>query len=169
MAKMAKGGFSRAAIEEKQFLIKQPRAKVQEEKNWGVEFPGHKDVKAALERHRAMLRDNLTDGCLPCQNGTEQNPQTRWRRKGTGAPPPQRLRQLTPEPMPQPPETPFVPPGNDEAALLSKIERVPPGDVYIHTSHPSTPFFCHDAYAKNRKRDKDFYPDLLTDEGTSTG
>jgi hypothetical protein len=32
IAKMAKGGFSHAAVEETQYLIKKPRAKVREEK-----------------------------------------------------------------------------------------------------------------------------------------
>jgi hypothetical protein len=76
MAKMAKGGISRAAIEETQQLIKKPRAEVREEKKRGVEFPGHNKVKAAIERHPAMFRENHTDGCLPCQNGTAKNPET---------------------------------------------------------------------------------------------
>jgi hypothetical protein len=42
MAKMAKEGFLRAAIEDTKYLIKKPRADVREEKNRGVEFPGHK-------------------------------------------------------------------------------------------------------------------------------
>jgi len=42
MAKMAKEGFSRAAIEETKYLIKKPCAEVREEKKRGVEFPGHK-------------------------------------------------------------------------------------------------------------------------------
>jgi len=116
MAKMAKGEFSHAAIEETQFPIKKPQAEVREEKKRGVEFPGHKDVMAAMGRHWAVLWQNQTDGCLPCQNGTAQIPRTRWRRNGTGAHPPERLRQLTPEPMPHPPETPPVPPGNIEPA-----------------------------------------------------
>jgi len=70
MAKMAKGGFSCAAIEETQQLIKTPRAKVQEEKKWGVQFPRHNKLNAAIERHPSMFRQNQTDGCLPCHNGT---------------------------------------------------------------------------------------------------
>jgi len=66
MAKMAKGGFSRAAVEETQQLIKKPRGKVREEKNWGVEFPGHNKVEATIERHPAMVCENQMDGCLPC-------------------------------------------------------------------------------------------------------
>ena len=70
MAKMAKEGFSRAAIKETKYLIQKPRAEVREEKKRGVEFPGHNQVKAAIQRHLAMLRQNQTSGCLPCQNGT---------------------------------------------------------------------------------------------------
>jgi len=169
MAKMAKWGFSRAPIEETQFLIKKPPVEVQEEKKWGVEYPGHKHVKVTMERHPAMLWENQMDGCLPFQNGTSQIAQTRWRCKGTSAPPPERLRQPTPEPTPHPPEMPLVLPGNKEAAHLSQIEGVQPGYVYIHTPLPSVQFFNHDAYAKDRKRDKDFDPDLLTEEETSTG
>jgi len=169
MAKMAKGGFSRAAIEETQFLIEKPRVEVWEEMKRGVGFPGDKNVQAAMEWHPSMIWENQTDGCLPCQNGTAQNLQTRWRRKGTGAPPPERLRQPTPEPMPHPPETPPVPPSNNEAAHLSEMDGVPPRYVYIHTPLPIAEFFNRDAYAKDRKDDKDFDPDLLTDEETSTG
>jgi len=60
MAKMAKGGFSRAAIEETQFQMKIPWAKAREEKKRRVEFPGHVDLKAAMERHPAMLNDEET-------------------------------------------------------------------------------------------------------------
>jgi hypothetical protein len=49
MAKLAKGGYSRAAIEETQQLIEKPRAKVRGEKKCGVEIPGHQKVKAVME------------------------------------------------------------------------------------------------------------------------
>ena len=48
MAKMAKGGFSRAAVEETQYLIKKPCAEVREEKKRGVEVPGHIKVMAVI-------------------------------------------------------------------------------------------------------------------------
>jgi len=169
MARMANGGCSRAAHEETQILIKKPGVEVREETKRGVDFPVHQDVKAAMKRQPAMLWENQTDGCLPCQNGTAQNPQTRCRRKGTGAPPPERLRQPTPELTPHPPETSPVPPSSNEAAHISSIEGVPPGYVYIHTPLPSAQFFNHDAYVQDHKRDKHFDPDLLTDEETSTG
>jgi len=88
MAKMANEGFSYAAIEEPKYLINKPHAEVREPKNRGVEFPGHEKVKAAIQRHPAMVRQNQTSGCLPCQNGTTKNSQTHWRRPGTGTPPP---------------------------------------------------------------------------------
>ena len=161
IAKMAKEGFSCAAIEETQQLIKKPHTEVQESKMQGVEFPGYKNVKAAIERHPAMVQENQTDGCLPCQNGTAKNPQTHWRRKGMGAPPP--------EPAPPSPTMPPAPPGGNEGTPSSEIEGVPPGYVYIHTSLPNSQIFNLDAYAKDCKRNKDFIPDLLTDEATSTG
>jgi len=169
MAKMGNVGFSRAAIKETRFKIKKPQAEVREEMKWGVDFPRHNNVKAARETHPAMLRENQMDGCLPWQYGTAQNPQSHWRRNGMGAPPTERLRQPTPQPPPHPPDTPLVPPGNNEAAHLSEIDGVPPGYVYIRTSLPSAQFFNHDAYAKDQKLDKQFDPDLLTAEGTSTG
>jgi len=72
MTRMAKGGYLHAAIEETQFLLQKFRAKVRGEKMRGVEFPGHKDVAAAKQRHPATLQENQTDGCLPCQHGTAQ-------------------------------------------------------------------------------------------------
>jgi len=62
-----------------------------------------------------------------------------------------------------------VPPGDNTVAHVSEIEGVPPGYVYIHTTLPRAQFFNLDAYAKDRKCDTDFDPDLLTDKGTSTG
>jgi len=169
MAKMGKGGFLHATIDETHFLFKKPWAKVQEEQNPGVEFLGHNIVKAALERHPTMLDENQTDGCLPCQNGTAQKPQTRWRCKGMGAPQLERLRQPTPEPTPPPPKLAPVPPGDNEGAHVTEIQGVPPGYVYIHTPLPCAQFLNLEAYAKDCKRDEDFNPNLLTNEGTSTG
>jgi len=64
---------------------------------------------------------------------------------------------------------PLVSPGNNEEAQLSEIEGVLLRYVYIHTPLPGDQFMNHDVYAKDRKRDIDFDPDLLTDEETSTG
>jgi len=161
VAIMAKGECSRATIEETHQLIKKPGAKVREEKNQGVEFPGKKKVKAVIERHPAMIRENQMDGCLSCQNGTEMYPQSRWRCKGMGVP-------LLPPPGPPWPKTPAVPPGDSERNHSTVIEGPPPGYVYIHTPLRNAQFFNHNAYAQYRKCDKDFIPDLLTDQRLST-
>jgi len=60
-----------------------------------------------------------------------------------------------------------VRPGKNEAAHLSEMEGVPPRYVYIHNPLPSTQCFNVDAYAKDRKRNKDFNTDLPTEEKTS--
>jgi len=65
MAKMTKGGFSCTVIEKMQYLVKKPCAEVREEKTPEVEFPGHIKVKAGIERHPAMVRDNHADGYFP--------------------------------------------------------------------------------------------------------
>jgi len=150
MAKMAKGGFSHATIVEMQQLLTKPRAKVREDNKRGVEFPGHQKVKAAIERHLAMVYKNQTDCCLPCQNGTAKNPQTRWRRKGTATLPPQPA--APPPGTPPQSGTPCVPPGDSDGHESYEIEGMPSLCVYIHSSHPNTPFFNHNAYAKDSKR-----------------
>ena len=103
MAIMAKDGVSRAAMEETKYLIKKPRAEVRAQQTKSVEFPGHKKVQAAIKRHPAMLRQDQTSGCLPCQNDTPKNQQARWRHKGTGEPASAQTREWTPEPTSPPP------------------------------------------------------------------
>jgi hypothetical protein len=88
MAIRAKGGFSRSSIEEAKYRMKNPRADIRAEKKWGVEFPRFQMLKAAIQKQQAMLCQNKTFGCLPCQNDTRKNPLTCWTRKGTGAHPP---------------------------------------------------------------------------------
>jgi len=158
MATMAKGGFSRTAIVEMQQLIKKPRTKGRQEKKRGVVFPGHDKVKAAIKRYLAMVRNNQTDGYLARHNDTAKIVQRRWRLTGKGASPPRRA--------PLRPGTPPAPSVDDES---SESEDVPPGHVYIDTSLPSARFFNLDPYAKDRMRNQDFIPDLLTDEGPSSG
>ena len=120
-----------------------------------------------------MLRHNQTPGCLPCQNGTAKNPQTRWRRKGTGAPPPNRRRQQNPEPTPEPtpplPGTPLASTGNTSGDQHLEIINLPAGYTYSHTSLPCAESFTLDASAQESEHDTDFDPDMLPDEGTSTG
>jgi len=169
MAKMARGGFSRTAIEETQQLIKKLRAEVRKEKKQGVQFSGHRKLKAAIERHPAMVYANQTDGCLACQNGTAKNPRTRWRRKGTGAPPQVRRKQPTPEQTSPPPRTPPAPSGNNNGTQNSTIPNLPAGYGYKHAPPPGAQFFTHDTYADDSEHDEDFIPDLRNDDGTSTG
>jgi hypothetical protein len=127
MAKMAKEGFSRAAIEETKYLIKKPRTEVREEKKRCVVLPAHKQVKAAKKRYPAILCQNQTSGCLPCPNGTAKNPQTRWTHKRTVAPPPARRRERIPEPTPPPPGNQPAPTGNTSGAHLAEIFSLPAG------------------------------------------
>jgi len=169
IAKMAKGGFSHAITEETDFRIKIPRGEVRAEKKRGVQFPRHKQVKPAIERQQGMLHQTHTARCHPCQHGTAKNPQTRWRHNGTGAPPPDRPRQPTPEPMLPLPETPHAPTGNNSGAQPSQIVNLLARYAYSHTSQPCDEFFTLDASALDCKHDTDFDPDMLTDEGTSTG
>jgi hypothetical protein len=154
MAKMAKGGFSCITIEETQQLIKKPRAEVREEKKRGVEFPGDQKVKTAMERHLAMGYKNHMAGCLPCQNGTAKNSQTRWRSKETAAP--------SPEPVAPVSGTPPAPPGDAVGNETYEIEGMPSSCVYMHSPLPNTQIFNHNAFAKESKRDKDCIPDLLS-------
>jgi hypothetical protein len=162
MAKMAKEGFSCTTIEETKYLIEKPCANVQEEKKRGVEFPGHEKVMAGIKRHPAMIRQNHMSGCVPCQNGTAKNLQTRWGRKGTEAPPPIRRRKPTPEPTPPPPGTPPTPTGNTSGAQTSQIFTLQAGYTCLHTAVPRGEFFNDDG---DSQHDTDFDPDMLTDEG----
>jgi len=121
----------------------------------------HNKVKAATERHPAMVGENQMDGCLPRQDCAANNPQTQSRCKGKGAPPPQRA--------PPRPRMPHAPPDVSERTESSETEVVPPGYVYIHTPHPSTWCFNLDYYPEDCLHHKSFIPDLLTDQGPSTG
>ena len=127
----------------------------------GVVFPRHNKVKAAIERHLAMVRVNQTDGCIPCQHGNPSYPQTRWRHKGIGAAPPL---PAAPRPRPLP-----APPNHSERTQSSETDGVPPRYLYIHIPLPSARFFNLDPYAKDHMHDKILIPDLLTDEGPSIG
>jgi len=175
MAKMARGGFLHATVEEMQDLIKKPRIEVWEKKKQGVEFPRHEKVKAAIVRHPAILRQNQTDGCLLCPNCNAKNPQTPWRWTGTGASPLQGCRQTTTELMPSLPETPPLPgtppapPSNNAEAQRSQIVNVKAGYAYLHTALCCAESFTLDASAQDSQNDTDFDPAMLNDEGTATG
>jgi len=173
MAKMVEGGFSRGAIKKTQYLIATPRTEIWEEKKQGVEFPGHKKVKSAIERHLAMLHQNHMPGCLPWQNGTARNPQTHWRCNGTGVPPPIRRRQQTPEPTTEP--TPHVPEttpawtGTTSSAQFLEIINLPARYAHSHTSLPCAQAFTLHKSAPDSKHDTNFDSDMLPDDGISSG
>jgi hypothetical protein len=112
-----------------------------------------------MERHLAMVYKNHTAGCLPCQNGTANNLQTCWRRKGTGAPPP--------ELAAPPPGTPHAPPGDTEGNESYEIKGMPSRCVYMHSPLSNTQFFNHNAFAKDSKCNKDFIPDLLSTQSAA--
>jgi len=65
--------------------------------------------------------------------------------------------------------TPSVPPGENAGAHACEIDSLAPRYLSIHTPLSRAQFFNLDGYAKDCKCDKDFNPDLLTDEVTSTG
>jgi hypothetical protein len=111
------------------YHIKKPWDEVPEEKKLGVEFPGHKQVEAAIQRHPVMLRQNHTSSSLRRQNGTAMNPQTPRRRKGTGAHPLDRRRERTPELTPPLPAAPPVPTGNTFGSQCSQIVNFPVTDT----------------------------------------
>jgi len=123
-----------------------------------------------------MLHQNHMPGCLPCQNGAAKNPQTRWRRQGTCAPPFNRHRQLTPEPTPEPtpqptPHPPGSPPtstGNTFGAQSLVIIDLPAGYADSQTPIPCGESFSLDTSAQDSEHDTDFDPYMLPDEGTST-
>jgi len=153
MAQKAKGGFPRATIKNTQQLINQPRAEFRDEKKRGGEHPGHKRVKAAIERYRAMVYKNHTDGSFACQNGTGQNPESLQRRKEPSVSP---LKPAAPSPG-----MPPAPPSDTEAMESDETEGMPSRCVYIHSPLPNTQFFNPNAHTKDSKRNKDFSADLL--------
>jgi len=166
---MAHGGLSGAAMQEWQHQNNQHPAEVREEKMWEDGFPTHQNVKVAMVRHLAMLHEDQTDGCLPCQHGTALNLQTYWRRRGMGVLPADSLSQLTPNQMQNVPGTPLVPPCENEGVLVSKIKGVLPGYVYSDTLLPGAREFNLVPYAMGSKSDTDFDPHLRTTERSTTG
>jgi len=62
-----------------------------------------------------------------------------------------------------------LPPGENKGADASEIDGVPPGKVYICTACPCAECSNHDEFTENRKHNKYFHPDILTDESPSTG
>jgi hypothetical protein len=99
-ADMAKEGCLQAAVEKTQYVIIYPCPVVWEEQKWCVEQPGNKQVKAAIQRHMAMLAQNHMPCCLSC-NIVGLNCLQRLRRcSGTGAAPQDWHRQRNPAATP---------------------------------------------------------------------
>jgi hypothetical protein len=160
-------------LDETQDLIKKPRTKVEEEMMCGVQFPEHNKVQAAIEWHLAMLRQNHMTRCLPCHNGTANTPQTHFRCNGTGAPLPNRRSWQTPMPTPElTPSLPGQPPASTShtsVAQCLKIINLLAGYAYSHISLPCAGSCILDSSAQDSEHHTNFDPDMLPDEGTSTG
>jgi len=62
-----------------------------------------------------------------------------------------------------------VPPGDNEGAESSQFDNLPSGYVFTHAPLPRFEFFNLDAYAQDSQPDTDYNPNILTDEGSSTG
>jgi len=71
--------------------------------------------------------------------------------------------------MPPLHETTNATTGNNCGALWLDIVNFPAGYAYSHTFLPCAEFFPLDSSAQETQHNTDFYPDMLTDEGTSTG
>ena len=122
-------------------------------------------MKAAIQRHLAMLCQNQTSGCLPCQSRTTKNWETHWRRKVTGAPPPTGRTVRTPEPTPTLPGGPFAPPaktGNTFGGQCSEMVDLPARYTYSHTAVPCAEPFDDD---DDTQHYTDSDADMLTDQG----
>jgi len=65
--------------------------------------------------------------------------------------------------------TPPAPTGNTSRAQCSQIVNLPASYTYSHTALSGVEFFDRDVSAQDSQHDTDFDPDMLTDEGTSTG
>jgi len=110
-----------------------------------------------------MLRQNQTSGCLTCEHGTAQYPQTHCRRKRTGLPAPDRHRERSPEPIPTPPllGKPPAPTSNPSGVQSSQIVNVPAGYTYSRKALS----FAEYLDDEETKHNAHFDPNMLTDEG----
>jgi len=169
MAKMAKAGFSRSAIEELQNLIRNPRAEVQGKRKRGFQLAGHKHLKAAIERHLAILCQNHPTPWLPCQNGTTKFPHTCWRHKETCAPPPDWSGHPTSEPTTPLPGLPPAPTRNNFGAQSFQIVNLPAGYAYSYTFSRWVECVTLNESSQQSLHDTDVDSDMLIDEDTSTG
>jgi hypothetical protein len=144
-----------------QQLITKPHAKVQDKTMWGVVHTKHNKVKAAMARHPRMVCENYTDSGLPWENSTATIPQTHLGCRGKGAPSSRRA----------PTQSGTQPAAPDVTARTQCSEKdgVPPAYVYKCMQLHSVRFMNFDLSANNRMHVNNFIPDLLTDDGVSTG
>jgi hypothetical protein len=169
MVIIATGEVPYPTMEETQYLIKHTDTKVQGARKRGVMFPPDTIVQAAIDSYAAIFHATQMDSSLHCESGTARNPQIRCSYKGTGASPPDQLKQRTPDTTPHLPGTPPVPPTDNKRALTCQIEGWPPGYVHIHTPFSWTQIFNHHADAMDHKCKTHFIPDLLTNAEICTG
>ena len=155
--------------EKTNFQIKIPPGKVREDKKQGVEFPSDQNVKAAIERHPAIVHQNYMPSCLLCQNDNWKNPQTRWRSKWTGPPPAGQLRLRTPEPKPPPHGTLPALTWKESHAKWLQIVNLPSRYIYSHTALPSAECFNLDRSTQDRQHKTDCDLDMLTNGWIFTG
>jgi hypothetical protein len=99
MAKIATGGFSHTSIDVTQCLVNKQHTKFREVQKWGIAFAGDTMLKAAIERHPAMLRHNKMNRFFSRQRVTAKNQQTCWRCHSAGAFLPNRHRLPSPDPL----------------------------------------------------------------------
>jgi len=113
LAKMAKAGFTVAAMDKTQFVRKTPCTKVLEAKTPSDKYPGHIKVKSMIARHLAIHLQHHMARYLLSKNVTATIPQARWRWITTDPPPSDQRRQRTAVPMPPLHGTAPVPTGNN--------------------------------------------------------
>jgi len=143
MAKNAKGGFFCAEMKETQCPIKKPHAELRETKMWGVQFPGHENKRAAIERDQAILHQNHTAKWIPSPNGTAKNRQTCRRCNRPGVPLPNRCRQQIIQTMPPLPGRLPTPSGNISIVQCSQIINLLARYAYTNTSVHCAACFTH--------------------------
>ena len=164
---MAKHRFLRATIEESQQRITQLQAAAREQNKRCVEFLGQNKVKAVMERDLVTVCWNYTDGRLLCQHGIARNPQTGWRPKGTGLPPPVRSRRGTPH---QPPFQPGMPPGQtgpNQGPRTLQTGTLPAANVDSSVPPPRFQIINLHGLTEDRINIEHFDSELLNDERTS--
>ena len=130
------------AIDITQCLANKPHTKFREVQNWSVEFAGNQRLKAAMERHPAMLHQNNMNRFLPRQQVTAKNHQSYWRCNSAGACLSNQHRLPAPEPLRFLHGMPTSPP-----AQSSQINNLQHGYNDLPVPLPGAPCFNLDACA----------------------